>query len=69
MKDKVFEYTLLLGVRETIAGFINDHVIPEDGEFHFYPRASSPFQTRTNTCMSFEWADKHYVISNRRQHT
>ena len=37
MKDKVFEYTLLLGVQETIAGFINDHVIPEDGEFYVIP--------------------------------
>ena len=38
MKDKVFEYTLLLGVQETIA----IHVIPEDGEFHLYPQGFKP---------------------------
>jgi len=46
MKDKVFEYTLLLGVQETIAGFINDHVIPEDSEFHLYPEGFKPIPNK-----------------------
>ena len=46
MKDKVFEYTLLLGVQETIAGFINDHVIPEDDEIHLYPQGFKPIPNK-----------------------
>jgi hypothetical protein len=34
----VFEHITLVAMQETIAGFINDHVIPEDGEFHHNPR-------------------------------
>jgi hypothetical protein len=34
----VFDYTILVAIQETIAGFINDHVIPEDTEFHYNPR-------------------------------
>ena len=46
MKDKVFEYTLLLGVQETIAGFIKDHVIPEDGEFQLYSQGFKPIPNK-----------------------
>jgi hypothetical protein len=34
----VFDHTILVAIQETIADFINDHVILEDAEFHYNPR-------------------------------
>jgi hypothetical protein len=38
LKEQVFKHTILVAIQETMAGFINNHVIPEDGEFHHNPR-------------------------------
>jgi hypothetical protein len=58
----VFEHTILVAIQETIIGFINDHVIPEDGEFHHNPRLGLK-------SMSFEWRAKICVTINRRLNT
>jgi hypothetical protein len=38
LKEQVFKHIILIAIQEMITGFINDHVIPEDGEFHHNPR-------------------------------
>jgi hypothetical protein len=38
LKEQVLDHTILVIIQETIACFINDHVIPEDTEFHYNPR-------------------------------
>jgi hypothetical protein len=37
VKNQVLEMVLLKGIQETIAGFINDHVLPKGAEFYYNP--------------------------------
>jgi hypothetical protein len=37
VKDQVLEMVLLKEIQETIAGFINDHVLPKGAEFYYNP--------------------------------
>jgi hypothetical protein len=40
VKDQVLEMVLLKGIQETIARFINDHVLLKGAEFHYNPASS-----------------------------